>query len=129
MGPRFLIDTNILIYLSKGEFPGSIDDQWLLRLFKDSFQISIITKIEFLGWRKHTVDTFKTAQNLVKNALIHGLNESIADKTIHVRRKHKIRLPDAVIAATCLVQSLTLVTTNDKDFIGIKGLKVLNPIT
>lgn len=129
MGPRFLIDTNILIYLSKGEFPGSIDDQWLLQLFKDSFQISIITKIEFLGWRKHTLETFKTAQTFLKHAVIHGLNESIADKTIHIRQSHKIRLPDAVIAATCLVQALTLVTINDKDFIGIKGLKVLNPIT
>ena len=129
MGSRFLIDTNILIYLSKGEFPGTIDNQWLIQLFKESFQISIITKIEFLGWRKHTTDTFKTAQKLLKNAVIYGLNEDVADKTIHIRRKHKIRLPDAVIAATCMIQALTLVTINDKDFIGINGLKVFNPAT
>lgn len=129
MGPQFLIDTNILIYWSKGKFPGSIDDQWLLQLFKDSFQISIITKIEFLGWRKHTTDTFKTAQKLLKNALIYGLNEDVADKTIHIRRKYNIRLPDAVIAATCMIQALTLVTINDKDFIGINDLKVFNPTT
>jgi hypothetical protein len=36
-------------------------------------------------------------------------------------------LPDAVIAATCLVNNFTLVTRNQKDFEGINGLKIYNP--
>jgi hypothetical protein len=36
-------------------------------------------------------------------------------------------LPDAVIAATCLVNDFTLVTRNQSDFKGINGLKTYNP--
>lgn len=38
-----------------------------------------------------------------------------------------ILVPDAVIAATCLVNDFTLVTRNQKDFKGINGLKLYNP--
>jgi hypothetical protein len=38
-------------------------------------------------------------------------------------------LPDAVIAATCLVNDFTLVTRNQKDFKGINGLELYNPFT
>jgi predicted nucleic acid-binding protein len=35
-----------------------------------------------------------------------------------------ILVPDAVIAATCLVNDFTLVTRNQKDFKGINGLRI-----
>jgi len=47
--------------------------------------------------------------------------------TIDLRRKYKIKLPDAVIAATALYYDLILVTRNEKDFEGIKGLEIYNP--
>jgi len=36
-------------------------------------------------------------------------------------------LPDAVIAATAIVNNSVLLTNNVKDFANIKGLKVINP--
>ncbi|TDB61346.1 PIN domain-containing protein [Arundinibacter roseus] len=48
-------------------------------------------------------------------------------KTIEIRRKHKIKLPDAIIAATALVHHLTLVTNNVSDFARIENLLVVNP--
>ena len=44
-----------------------------------------------------------------------------------MRRKYKMKLPDAVIAATALHFSLILVTNNTKDFKNIKGVEVINP--
>ena len=42
----YLIDTNIVIYY----FNGLTDDESIHSLLMESFNTSIITKIEFLGW-------------------------------------------------------------------------------
>jgi predicted nucleic acid-binding protein len=39
----------------------------------------------------------------------------------------KIKTPDAIIAATAIALNAILLTNNEKDFQGIKRLKVLNP--
>ena len=54
--PRYLIDTNILIYHTKGLETAS-------RFIREAiahqtFHISILTKIEFLGWERHTPEGF-----------------------------------------------------------------------
>ena len=55
------------------------------------------------------------------------LTEDIEKQTIHVRKAHKIKLPDAIIAATAITCNLTLVTCNCDDFNKIAGLKLLVP--
>ncbi|MBN1181496.1 MAG: type II toxin-antitoxin system VapC family toxin [Bacteroidales bacterium] len=55
------------------------------------------------------------------------MDDGIVEKTIEVRRLYKIKLPDAVIAATALHYDFILVTNNTKDFKSIKGLVILNP--
>lgn len=49
---EYLIDTNILIYHTKGSEAVSnfISDI----IAKQGFNLSILTKIEFLGWEKHS---------------------------------------------------------------------------
>ena len=53
----------------------------------------------------------------------------LIDKTILIRKNHKIKLSDAIIAATCLVHGLEVLTLNTKDFENIVGLKVSQPDT
>jgi hypothetical protein len=55
------------------------------------------------------------------------LNKAIADCCIELRKTYKIKLPDAIIAATALVQEQTIMTRNESDFIKIAGLNVFNP--
>ncbi|WP_394996139.1 type II toxin-antitoxin system VapC family toxin [Emticicia sp.] len=55
------------------------------------------------------------------------LDNSIVYKTIELRRLYKIKLPDAIIAATAIVFDFTLISRNDKDFENINGLKYYNP--
>jgi len=57
------------------------------------------------------------------------LNDDIVNRTIHIRRKYKTKLPDAIIAASALENELTIFTRNIKDFNKIKGLVMLNPYT
>jgi len=48
MGTRFLIDTNILIYYFDAKFSKQMVSK-MHELFRTSFRISDISKIEFLG--------------------------------------------------------------------------------
>jgi predicted nucleic acid-binding protein len=122
---EYLIDTNILIYHTKGSQPAT--DLITNLIAQHSFNISILTKIEFLGWDKHTPDGFKKCKRLIEEANIYPLDENIADKAIELRRKTKIKLADAVIAVTTLLDNLKIVTKNIDDFKGIEGLELVNP--
>jgi predicted nucleic acid-binding protein len=55
------------------------------------------------------------------------ISEEIVSTAIRIRREKSIKLPDAVIAATCLVYNFTLVTRNQRDFKGIDRLNIYNP--
>jgi len=44
-----------------------------------------------------------------------------------LRQQHRIKIPDAVIAATALLHGLSLITRNLSDFKSIAGLAVINP--
>ena len=48
--------------------------------------------------------------------VIIALNEEIAQEALYIRRKYKIRLPDAIILATANVYKTVLVTRDTKDF-------------
>jgi predicted nucleic acid-binding protein len=64
---------------------------------------------------------------LIDHSVLHQIDNKIIDKTISIRKQHKIKLPDAIIAATCLVNGLDVLTHNTKDFENIVGLKVYQP--
>lgn len=53
MDKKYLIDTNIIIYFLDGKIPENQKNK-LNEIFKNSFNISTITKIEVLGWCKRT---------------------------------------------------------------------------
>lgn len=94
---------------------------------ESSFNVSIITKIEFLGWDKHSQHGFESALDFISFSNVIPLEDEIADLAISIRRKSRVRLPDAVIAASCLHHDLVLVTRNEKDFKDITGLEIYNP--
>ena len=55
------------------------------------------------------------------------LEPSIKLKTAEIRQQYKIKLPDAIIAATALVYGLVLITRNTKDFGLVPELQVFDP--
>ena len=123
---RYLIDTNILIYF----ITGSASDEVLMNIKKiliSSFFISIISRIEVLGWNKHTEESYWMTNNLLNFSTIIPVDEAVANHAIQIRQKSNIKLPDAVIAATTLNLSATLVTRNYKDFISIEEIEIINP--
>ncbi|MFH1146075.1 MAG: type II toxin-antitoxin system VapC family toxin [Pseudomonadota bacterium] len=121
----YLVDTNILIYHTAGlkdsvSFLGDL-------IARQALSVSILTKIEFLGWDKHTPEGFEKCRRLLEFANVYPVDEEVAEKTISIRRGMNIRLADAVIAATALLNNMTLATRNVDDFKKIQALEVFNP--
>jgi tRNA(fMet)-specific endonuclease VapC len=128
MGKRFLIDTNIAIYFLDGNLtPSGII--FLQPLINQEINISVITKIELLGWNFPNSSKSEIHNEFVTQSNVFPLDDEIVEKTIEIRRTYKIKLPDAIIAATSIVFDLTLISRNDKDFTLIPGLKYINPFT
>ena len=124
---RCVIDTNILIYYLAEDLDETVYSS-IEQCLNESFQISVISKIELLGWNQGGEEWITAAERFLSSAEIVPLTEEIVDKTIEVRKKYSIKLPDAVIAATCLVQDSILITRNIRDFKNIQELTVHNPI-
>ena len=121
----YLVDTNILIYCFNNDIPMDSVDK-IEEIFSQHFNISIITKMEFLGFRGHNENSFKQAKSFIMNANAIGLDDVISDRVVDIRRSHNIKLPDAIIAATAIENDLILVTRNTDDFKNT-SVKLYNP--
>ncbi len=122
----YLLDTNILIYHWKGEIPIS-EIENIEAILKHSFIISVITKVELLGWRKHTAEGFIKAKEFLKRAKVIPVDNELADLTIELMRNNNIKLADALIAATASLNDLVLITRNEEDFAMLDNLEIYNP--
>jgi predicted nucleic acid-binding protein len=127
MGTRYILDTNISIYFLEGNLPQKALDI-VSPIVDDESNISIISEIEMLGWLFPNPKKQLEYEAFVRHSNVLDLDKSIVLETIQIRRSRKIKLPDAVIAATAIVKKLTLVSVNDKDFRTIRGLSYLNPL-
>lgn len=124
MGKTYLIDSNVVIDFCNGKLP--LEGRDLLFKIEQPI-ISIITHIEVLGFAAIEKDEEKKLKDFISIARIIPLDLKISLKTIELRQKIRIKLPDAVIAATALSHNLTLITRNADDFKNILDIKLINP--
>jgi predicted nucleic acid-binding protein len=116
-GDKYLLDTNIIIYGLKGVAAA-------LPYFDESCYTSVITEIEILGVKGLSKEEMKIRENAINFCSVITLSNPIKNLAIQLKRKHKIKVPDAIIAATAIVEDITLVTA-DKGFKNIQGLQVI----
>ena len=118
-GKEILVDTNIFLYLLNG----SID----LENFLNGKHVSLcfITELELIGFSQITLKEENDIARLLLDCSIIPLSESIKRKYVEIRRTNKIKLADALIAATAIVLDIPLITA-DADF---KKITALNLIT
>src|SRR5690606_15698933 len=126
MAKGYLIDTSAVIKYLNGTFPdGGL--KWLDQILDKESIISFITEIELQVWNPLNPLDIDIYLQFISGSIVLSIEESIIKETVHIRKNYKLKLPDALIAATAIVYKLTLVADNDKDFLRIPSLKYLNP--
>jgi hypothetical protein len=125
MGARYLADTNTIIDLVVGRLPAA-SISWLeQQLERQTVTISVITRIELLTKTEPAAE-YATMQSFVQSVAVLPLDEPVTRQTIRLRQQHRVKLPDAIIAATALAHGLTLLTRNVSDFQALASLAVIN---
>ena len=127
MGKRYLVDTNIVRKYLDEEL--SVRGLELVDSILDNSEsnISVITRIELLGFSPDREELLHFITQFIGYSFEYNLSEDIIQKTIEIRKTIKIKLPDAIIAATSLCNDLILLSDNDSDFGKIPNLKYINP--
>ena len=127
MEQRFLMDSNAVIdYIAKRISPSG--QSFISQLIDEEFLISSIVKIEVLGFNENVPARMHELKEFISLATLLTLNDSVIEQTIELRKDYrKLKLGDAIIAATALVYNLTVITRNTNDFKDIDGLVILNP--
>lgn len=122
---ELLFDTNILIYHLSGQL-----NEYGTALLREGCLgkggCSVISRIELLGFEQSEAEEIQAKRVLAQLAEF-SLTSEIAERTISIRKHLKIKIPDAVIAATALEHSLQLVTRNQSDFAKVEDLMTINP--
>lgn len=122
----YLLDTNVVINYLDASLPKA-SMQFVSGIVDDKSCISVITKIEALGFNFQSASEQNTIETFISGSNVLDIDKEIVDKTIEIRKSIKITLPDAIIAATALVYDFTLLSRNSKDFKNIPALKLQNP--
>ena len=100
---------------------------FLHKVVDEQPMVSVITKIELLGFNATNSQEQTVTETFINGALVFELDETVTSQTISLRKLYRIKLPDAIIAATAIAYNLTLLTRNTSDFIKIPDLKCVDP--
>lgn len=130
MGQKFLIDTCAVIKYLDNLFPPQAIS-FMDALVDDDSKVSFITKIELLVWNPPNPNDIKIREEFLAGSEILYINDDVIIRATQIRKETKIKLPDAIIAATAIANNFVLLSDNDNDFNKVKplGLKYMNPKT
>ena len=105
MGQKYLIDSNVLIDYMANLIHAKGSD-FVENLFNTQFLISVVTKIEVLGYND-LLHKMSDMRNFVLLSDVLPLNEIVTEKTIELKRSfRKMKLGDAITAATAIAENL-----------------------
>ena len=101
-GNSLLIDTNIALYLLNG------DEKIADLLDGRDVYISFITELELLGYQDLASSAVQAIEAFINDCIIIELNQSIKEETVRIKRRQKMKLPDAIIAASSNYMNIPL---------------------
>lgn len=110
---RYLLDTNPIIDAIKAG----------IRLLEEEYLVSFVTELELLSYSKLSKKEEQSINALLSNFLIVNVNEEIKKKTIELRKRYRLKLPDSIIVATAIIENAVLVTA-DRQLKKIKELEI-----
>lgn len=84
-----LLDTNIILYFLAGKLKNPLPD--------NEYFVSGITQLELLSYPALDHKSELAIDKFLKQVEIINLNPEIIRKTIEIRKKYKLKLPDSII--------------------------------
>ncbi len=124
---NYLWDTNIVIYYLQRQFTTQAERFVDEMLTEERPFISAITEIELLCWKTTNENDLIVLHEFINACEIIELEKPIKLKTAEIRKQHRMKLPDAIIAATAIVYDLSLITHNILDFKNINQIRLFDP--
>lgn len=122
MGLRLLLDTNDIIALLNQ----NIELVKATDAAEDIF-ISVVNELEFKSFTDlslHDKELFDTFASMINIFDLRASDIILKNKIIEIRNAYRLKLPDAIIAATAIVNNTVLVSA-DGDFEKVKGLQLM----
>ncbi len=119
-----LLDSNAIIYSVKPEF-----DALRQLIAKNNPAVSAISYVEVLGYHRLTASDKEDFIDFFGTAQIISVSQPVLEQAVALRQQRKMSLGDSIIAATALLNDLTLVTANIADFRWIDNIELMNPLT
>jgi predicted nucleic acid-binding protein len=117
-----LLDTNIVIHACQPG--GGWLDPWTTH---PDAAIASVTRIEALGFAGISAEEETAIHDFINSSPIYALDDEVIEQAIQLRQQQKMKLGDAIIAATAVAYCIPLVTRNEDDFKHIPGLDLRNP--
>jgi len=115
---NILIDTNIALYLLGG-------DETLRDMLNGQIvHLSFISELELLSYPLITPEENDLIQRFLNECVIFDINKDIKNHAIDLRQRYKLKLPDAIVAATSLFLQVPFLTA-DGDFKNAQELALL----
>lgn len=99
-----LLDTNVVLYFLGGRLTNPLPS--------GQYFVSVITEIELLSYPSLSSDEEVRIRDFLAKIIVVELESSIKDLAITFRKQYRLRLPDAIIAATAQVLKATLFTND-----------------
>jgi len=112
-GVRFLLDTNYVIGLVKQQeiVIKTVTDR---AIETKACVYSFVTRIELLGFPGITSQEIEGIEHTLAQMQYAALTQEIEDRAIALRRKYRLKTPDAIIAATAKCLKLELLTLDQQ---------------
>ncbi|MCW5900527.1 MAG: type II toxin-antitoxin system VapC family toxin [Flavobacteriales bacterium] len=112
-GTNVLLDSNIVLYLLNGS------DELEDLLQGTNIFLSVITKVELLSHPALDAAGEQVIRELLAQTTIMEFAPDIQRRAVDLRKRYKLKLPDAIIVATASFLNVRLITA-DKRFAKLK---------
>ncbi len=112
-GAKYLLDTNFILGLVKGQ-------EEVVAKFQELggetslYAFSSITRMEALGFPAITDQEESAIAAILEQLTYLPITPDVEDAAIRIRKQRKVKLPDAIIAATSLTRGVELLSL-DRD--------------
>ncbi|CAK0760605.1 Ribonuclease VapC [Gammaproteobacteria bacterium] len=112
---QFVLDTNAVIYLQKGLLAEALSP--------GNYGISVITEMELLAFTGLDSTQLFWLRRFLDAMVLIDLDREVRTCAIELRKNYRLKLPDAIVAASAITRNATLIS-NDTQLARIAGLRL-----